>query len=172
MFRQDMGQPSPTFGMIADHLPITYQRLLRQAEMDATPAQRAVYRKSYLKMLDMVRRMDAAGITVMPGTDGIPGFLLHRELELYVEAGIPAARVLQMATLGTARELGFDGFGAIEPGMNADVILVDGDPTADISAIRRVAMVTRGSDVYFPAEIYAALGVKPFVTAPALQRAP
>ena len=172
MFRQDMGQPSPTYGMIADHLPITYQRMLRQAEMDATPAQRAIYRKSYLKMLDMVRRMDAAGITVMPGTDGVPGFLLHRELELYVEAGIPAPRVLQMATLGTARELGFDGFGAIEPGMNADVILVDGDPTTDISAIRRVAMVTRGRDVYFPAEIYTALGVKPFVAAPALQRAP
>jgi hypothetical protein len=170
MFRQDMGQPSPTYGMIADHLPITYQRFLRQAEMDATPAQRAVYRNSYLRMLDMVRRMEAAGITVMPGTDGVPGFLLHRELELYVEAGIPAARVLQMATLDTARELGFDGFGAIEPGMNADVILVDGDPTTDISAIRRVAMVTKGTDVYFPAEIYTALGVKPFVPAPTLQR--
>jgi imidazolonepropionase-like amidohydrolase len=170
MFRQDMGQPSPAYGMIAEHLPITYQRFLRQAEMDATPAQRAVYRKSYLKMLDMVRRMDAAGITVMPGTDGVPGFLLHRELELYVEAGIPAARVLQMATLETARELGFDGFGVIEPGMNADVILVDGDPTTDISAIRRVAMVTRGSDVYFPTEIYSALGIKPFVATPALQR--
>lgn len=170
MFRQDMGQPSPAYGMIAEHLPITYQRYLRQAEMDATPAQRAVYRNSYLKMLDMVRRMEAAGITVMPGTDGLPGFLLHRELELYVEAGIPAARVLQMATLDTARELGFDGFGAIEPGMNADVILVDGDPTTDISAIRRVAMVTKGTDVYFPAEIYTAMGVKPFSPALTLQR--
>lgn len=170
MFRQDMGQPSPAYGMIAEHLPITYQRFLRQAEMDATPAQRAVYRKSYLRMLDMVRRMEAAGITVMPGTDGVPGFLLHRELELYVEAGIPAARVLQMATLDTARELGFDGFGAIEPGMNADVILVNGDPTTDISAIRRVEMVTKGTDVYFPAEIYTAMGVKPFVPAVALQR--
>jgi imidazolonepropionase-like amidohydrolase len=170
MFRQDMGQPSPTYGMIAEHLPITYQRYLRQAEMDATPAQRAVYRSSYRKMLDMVRRMEAAGITVMPGTDGVPGFLLHRELELYVEAGIPAARVLQMATLDTARELGFDGFGAIEAGMNADVILVDGDPTTDISALRRVAMVTKGIDVYFPAEIYTAMGVKPFAPAPTLQR--
>ena len=170
MFRQDMGQPSPTYGMIAEHLPVTYQRYLRQAEMDATPAQRAVYRASYLKMLDMVRRMEAAGITVMPGTDGVPGFLLHRELELYVEAGIPAARVLQMATVGTAQELGFDGFGAIEAGMNGDVILVDGDPTTDISAIRRVVMVTRGTDVYFPAEIYKALGVKPFVPALELRR--
>jgi imidazolonepropionase-like amidohydrolase len=170
MFRQDMGQPSPTHGKIADHLPITYQRFLRQAEMDATPEQRAVHRASYLKMLDMVRRMEAAGITVMPGTDGLPGFLLHRELELYVEAGIPAARVLQMATLDTARELGFDGFGAVETGMHADVILVDGDPTTDISAVRRIAMVTKGTDVYFPAEIYTALGVKPFVPAPALQR--
>lgn len=169
MFRQDMGQPSPTHGKIADHLPIAYQRYLRQAEMDATPAQRATYRASYLKMLDMVRRMEKAGITVMPGTDGLPGFLLHRELELYVEAGIPAPRVLQMATLDTARELGFDGFGAVEAGMNADVILVDGDPATDITAIRRIAMVTKGTDLYFPAEIYGALGIKPFVPAPALR---
>jgi hypothetical protein len=47
---------------------------------------------------------------------------------------------------------------------------VDGDPTTDISAVRRIAMVTKGTDVYFPAEIYTALGVKPFVPAPALQR--
>jgi imidazolonepropionase-like amidohydrolase len=138
--------------------------------MDATPAQRALHRKSYLTMLDMVRRMDAAGVTVMPGTDGLPGFLLHRELELYVEAGIPAPRVLQMATLATARELGFEGFGAIEPGMNADVVLVNGDPTKDISAVRRVAMVVRGTDVYFPAEIYEAMGIKPFEPAVELRQ--
>jgi imidazolonepropionase-like amidohydrolase len=75
-----------------------------------------------------------------------------------------------MATLDTARELGFDGFGAVEAGMNADVMLVDGDPTTDISAVRRIAMVTKGADVYFPAEIYTALGVKPFVPALSLQR--
>ena len=99
-----------------------------------------------------------------------PNHLHHPVAKAFLEAGIPAARVLQMATLDTTRELGFDGFGAIEPGMNADVILVDGDPTTDISAIRRVAMVTKGTDVYFPAEIYTAMGVKPFVAAPTLQR--
>lgn len=171
MFRQDMGEPSPNYGAIADHLPAAWQRSLRQADMDATPEQRQTYRASYKKMLEMVMRMEKAGVTIMPGTDGLAGFLLHRELELYVEAGIKPARVLQLATLDTAKELGFDGYGAIEPGANADVILVDGDPTADISAIRKIALVSRGADLYFPAEIYAAMGVQPFVPAPKISAA-
>jgi hypothetical protein len=165
MFCQDMGEPSPTFSMIASHLPVSWQRGLRQSEMDATPEQRKTYRASYRRMLEMVAKMDKVGVTIMPGTDGLPGFLLHRELELYVEAGIKPARVLQLATLGTAQELGFDGFGAIAPGAPADVILVDGDPTKNISAVRKIALVSKGADLYFPSEIYQELGIAPFTEA-------
>jgi len=56
--------------------------------------------------------------------------------------------------------------------MNAEVDLVEGDPTTDMSAIRRVAMVTRGTDVHFPAEIHEALGIKAFVPPLALKQPP
>jgi hypothetical protein len=117
-----------------------------------------------------VKLLDAAGVTLVPGTDAVAGFTLHREYELWVKAGIPPARVLHHATLGAARYLGWDReLGRIATGFSADVILVDGDPTEDISAIRRIAMTVKHGDVYFPAEIYRELGVKPFVEAPAVR---
>ncbi len=57
--------------------------------------------------------------------------------------------------------------GSIERGKRADLILIDGDPTQDISAVRNVALVLRDGDTYCPAELYGKLGVKFF--APALK---
>jgi parallel beta-helix repeat protein len=110
----------------------------------------------------LVRVAHEAGVPILPGTDLMPGFGLHRELELYVEAGIPAPEVLTLATLGAARVMGMDDeLGSIEPGKLADLILVDGDPTADISGIRRVVTVIKDGRVYDPAVIYRALGIEP-----------
>jgi imidazolonepropionase-like amidohydrolase len=79
-------------------------------------------------------------------------------LELYQKAGIPAIDVLAIATLGAARVTGRDAeFGSVEPGKFADLIVVDGDPTTDISDIRRIVLVLKGGDVYDPAAIYRAL---------------
>ena len=91
----------------------------------------------------------------------LAGFTLHRELEHYVAAGIPAAKVLQIATLGAARVMKRDqDVGAISPGRAADLILVDGDPTARISDIRRVVTVIQGGNLYDAAALYEALGVR------------
>jgi imidazolonepropionase-like amidohydrolase len=106
--------------------------------------------------------MHEAGVPVLPGSDMMPGIAVHRELELYVQAGIPAPEVLTLATLGAARVMGMDDeLGSIEPGKLADLILVDGDPTTDISDIRRVVMVIKDGRVYDPAAIYRAVGVEP-----------
>ena len=65
-----------------------------------------------------------AGINLVPGTDDLPGFVLHSELEAWVNAGIPAGEVLRAATLGGARFLGLEGqLGTIEPGKLAAGIL-------------------------------------------------
>jgi hypothetical protein len=56
----------------------------------------------------------------------------------------------------------------IEPQRFADVILIDGDPTTDISAIRRISLVMKDGVVYYPAEIYEALGVKRLVDPPSI----
>ena len=52
--------------------------------------------------------------------------------------------------------------GSIAPGKTADFVLVDGDPTQDIGTIRRIAVVVKGDRAFYPSEIYAELGVKPF----------
>jgi imidazolonepropionase-like amidohydrolase len=169
MFTQKAGELSHAFGPVADHLPAAVRRQLYHTEMEADAPTRERYRASFEKALEVVARLDRAGVTLVPGTDNVAGFTLHREYELWVRAGIPPARVLQHATLGAARVLGLDQeLGRVAPGFSADLVLVDGDPTRDISALRRIAMVVKEGDVFFPAEIYPALGVKPFVEAPAI----
>ena len=100
---------------------------------------------------------------IVVGTDSLAGFALHRELELYVKAGIPAPRVLQLATLGAARVVKRDAeLGSISPGKLADVILVDGDPATHISDIRRVKTVVKDGTVFQVADMdQGALGVIP-----------
>ncbi len=169
-FTQAPGELSHAFGMLADHLPAAAQRQLRIAQLEADGPTREVYRASFRKALEVIGRLDQAGVTLVPGTDSVAGFTLHREYELWVKAGIPPARVLQHATLGAARVLGYDHeIGRVAPGFSADLALVDGDPTADISAIRRIAMVVKEGDVFFPAEIYRGMGIKPFVEPPAIK---
>jgi imidazolonepropionase-like amidohydrolase len=131
---------------------------------EAAPSDQAVERwdRYVSSWMGFVRAAHEAGVPVLPGTDLMPGFGLHRELELYVQAGIPAPEVLTLATLGAARVMGMDGeLGSIEPGKLADLILVDGDPTTDISDIRRVVTVIKDGRVYDPAAIYRALGIEP-----------
>jgi imidazolonepropionase-like amidohydrolase len=119
-------------------------------------------------MLAAVARFHRAGIQIVSGTDDVAGFTFQRELELYVKAGIPANEVLRIATWnGATYARVLSDRGSIERGKRADLILIDGDPTQDISAVRQVALVLQDGDAYYPAELYGELGVKPF--APALK---
>ncbi len=91
-------------------------------------------------------------------------FTIHRELELYAEAGIPFAEVLRIGTLDSARVVGVDGRkGSIEVGKDSDLLLVEGNPLEDISAIRNGVLVMKGNTVYQPDELYKTVGVKPFL---------
>ena len=162
-FTQRQGEQNPTLGMIADHLPPVLQRGLKTNSMDVNEGNVERYRASYTKMVEFVGRMHRAGIPLVAGTDAVAGFTLHREMELYVKAGIPPAEVLRIATWNGAKYTRtLDRLGSITRGKLADLILVDGDPTSDISAIRKVALVMKEGVVYYPAEIFAATGIKPF----------
>jgi len=77
---------------------------------------------------------------------------------------------LQTATWNAAKVARvLDDRGSVAIGKRADLVLVDGDPTTDIAAIRQVAMVLKGDTVYYPSEIHAALGVEPFAAPVKLQ---
>jgi imidazolonepropionase-like amidohydrolase len=83
-------------------------------------------------------------------------------LELYVQAGIPAAKVLQMATWNAAMYTGRSAdYGSIAVGKKADLILVDGNPVNDISNIRNTKLVIANGRLYNPADLYKAISVKP-----------
>lgn len=162
MFTARPGEISPGYVPVADRMPPQVQRGFRNGGLNPEPGKVQRYADSFRKMLAFLRTLHEAGVTIVPGTDALAGFSLHRELELYVEAGIPAADVLRMATLGSARVMRRDvELGSIEAGKVADMILIDGDPLARISDIRRVALTVKDGLVFDPAAVYAAIGVKP-----------
>jgi imidazolonepropionase-like amidohydrolase len=110
----------------------------------------------------MIKVLYDAGVPLVAGTDATPGFALHRELELYAEAGIPAGEVLRIATIGAARVAKRDGdLGSVAPGKLADLILVEGDPAKRIGDIRRVSLVIKDGKVYEPRALYRSIGVRP-----------
>jgi imidazolonepropionase-like amidohydrolase len=88
-----------------------------------------------------------AGVPLVMGSDsGNPmvfhGPSLHRELQLWVEAGIPVTVALQAATVNAAKLLGASQhIGAIRQGMDADLLLVDGNPLQEIAATERISLV-------------------------------
>jgi len=170
-FHQREGQLSPIVADIADHLPPDVQRGRRAAEMDIKDDETgARYKRSFDKLVEFTGRMYRAGVPIVAGTDELPGFTLQRELELYVQAGLTPAQVLQVATWNGAKySRTLEETGSITPGKRADLVLVDGDPTADIADVRKLALVIKGGQAYYPAEIHEALGIGPFTTPVKLQ---
>ncbi len=162
--RQRAGQLAPAYAAVADHVPPDVRRGFLVAEMNIPDERTAArYEKSYAKCIEFVGMLYRAGVPIVAGTDEIPGFAYQHELELYVQAGLTPAQVLQVATWNGAkysRVLGDRG--SVAPGKAADLVLIDGDPTRDIAAIRRIALVMKGDNVFYPSEIYRELGVKPF----------
>jgi imidazolonepropionase-like amidohydrolase len=96
-----------------------------------------------------VRQLNDAGVPILAGTDApnpgtTHGASLHGELALFVEAGLTPVQALAAATSTPARVFGLADRGQIAPGRRADLVLVDGDPSSDITATRRIAGVWRG----------------------------
>ncbi|WP_420603525.1 amidohydrolase family protein [Flagellimonas sp.] len=163
MFITKAGEPDPQFETILDRLPIQVSRNYYSGGLPIPEGKEQQYKDSFSKLLDIVYELHMNGITILPGTDATPGFALHKELENYVRAGIPAADVLKLATLTSARVTHTDDrLGSIEKGKLADLILVDGNPAENISDIRRVELTIKNGNIYRPEHLYQSLGVKHF----------
>ena len=167
MFTARAGELTAGWQVVADRLPAQLRRGFLAGGLPVPEGMDARYRAAFAKSLEMLKLLHDAGVPLVPGTDAPAGFALHRELELWVEAGIPAAATLRAATLGSARVMGRAAeLGSLTPGKLADLVLVPGDPTTDIGALRRISTVVKGGVVYDAAALYEALGVAP-ATAPA-----
>ena len=143
----DGGTPAPAY---ASYMGIISPVLDRTFKAGGFPLAdgftRDDYRKSYAKMVELVRILHEAGVPIVAGTDGW-GIELVRELELYQQAGFTPAQALQSATIVPAKMVGADKrTGSIAIGKEADVMLVDGDVSKELGALRRVMTVV--SDGY------------------------
>jgi len=162
MFTGRPGVASPDFGPVLSRLPAQVQRGAYSGGLPVTSENDQLYKDSYGAMLRMTKRMYDAGIPILAGTDALAGFMLHRELELEVKAGIPPARALQIATFNAAGLLRQGkGLGSIAPGKLADLVLVEGNPAEKISDIRRCRLVAKNGVLFKSDAVYAAVGIKP-----------
>jgi imidazolonepropionase-like amidohydrolase len=128
-----------------DHTwPMFVKDILKDMDTDPLPV-----RKKFVQMeLDMTLAMFRAGVPFLAGTDtaaGVhifPGFSLHQELALFVQAGLTPLQALQTATLNPAKFMNrLADLGTVERGKLADLVLLDANPLDDIANTRRIRAV-------------------------------
>lgn len=109
----------------------------------------AAARTSLAVNLRNLKTLHDAGVRIGFGTDSganplrVPGIAEHRELALMVQAGLTPAQALTIATGRAAALMALADRGTIAPGARADLVLVDGDPSQDITAAQRIVAVWR-----------------------------
>jgi imidazolonepropionase-like amidohydrolase len=116
--------------------------------------------KVFAKNLELIKIMHEHHISFVAGTDiNVPGHSLHRELELYVQAGFTPLEALQAATIVPARYMHRDKeLGTIEAGKRADLVILTADPLADIHNIRKIDRVVARGKVYDARALWKLVG--------------
>jgi hypothetical protein len=107
---------------------------------------REVWDANFTKIAEVVREVHKAGVELLAGTDVVkpffvPGFSLHLELSLLVRAGLSEMEALEAATRKPARFMGVADVGTVEPGMVADLVLLDANPLRTIENTQKIAAV-------------------------------
>jgi hypothetical protein len=120
-------------------------------------------KKIFANSVALVGALHRAGVRIVAGTDqSVPGHSLHREIELYAQAGFTPLEAIQAATLVPAQVMGIDKeVGTVEAGKRADLILLDANPLDDIHNIRTVRFVVTNGVMYPTAKLWESVGFKP-----------
>ena len=109
----------------------------------------------------LIRRLYAAGVPLVAGTDNSAGTTYRRELEMYEKAGIPVPKILQIATIDAARFMKDDAqYGSIATGKVADILVVAGKPAERISDLQKLEVVIRGGRYYKLSDLLLAVGAR------------
>jgi imidazolonepropionase-like amidohydrolase len=146
----------PAAEAVLRYVPRTIAQKWKEARLEqsrfATSTEFALREKLLAQSMRMVGQMQAAGVGVMAGTDTaapyvVPGFALHEELELFVQAGLTPKQALRAATKSPADFLGeSERNGSIAAGRAADLVLLGANPLEDIRNAEKIeAVVVRGS---------------------------
>jgi imidazolonepropionase-like amidohydrolase len=151
------GRPLPP-GL--DVLAPQLKQQFEQAHARVAKSTDSIYVKLFPKALALERAFARAGGLLIAGTDPtgaggvIPGFSNQRQIELLVEAGFSPLEAITIGTLNGARYLGREArVGSIAKGKQADLVVVNGDPSANIADIRKVDTVFRQGIGFNPATL-------------------
>ena len=142
LYMPENGDLSPAYAPFVGTLPPAVERGFRQGGfVPPEGVTRADYRASFAKLGDLVGALHKAGVPVVAGTDG-SGMELVRELELYTQYGFTNSEALAAGTIATAKLVGADSHtGSIAMGKDADLVLVEGDPSKTIGDLRHTKVV-------------------------------
>ncbi len=156
-----LGTPIAAFQPGISRVPPPLNRLFSNA--GATGVDAAGARARVERGLRIVKALHDAGVPVVAGTDeGVPGHSVHREIELYVEAGFTPLEALQAATIVSARAMKLDGeLGTIERGKRADLAILDANPLDHIRNIRTVRWTVSGGRMYEAAALWKSVRFEP-----------
>jgi imidazolonepropionase-like amidohydrolase len=131
----------------------------------ALPAEaQKTYRDLYPRQLSLAKLFADNGVRMMTGTDGgsmmAPGLTLRQEFAELAKAGFSPLKILQMTTINPAQYLGReDTMGTVEPGRNADLVVLDANPLDNVENLHRINAVVRAGTYYSAAQL-AALKVR------------
>lgn len=135
----------------------------KYTSLGAPPSESARFQQRMSQTESVIGALHRAGVPIVAGSDtGLIGYGLHRELELYVKAGMTPLEAIQTATIIPARVMNLAAeSGSIEAGKRADLILINGNPLENISDIRKVARVVTAGRMYDSAELWKSVGFQP-----------
>ena len=119
---------------------------------------RETFARAYPRQLDLTKRLAAAGVRLMTGTDGGsqlgPGLTLREEFGELAKAGFTPLNILQMTTINAAEYLGRpDTMGVVEPGRNADMVVLDANPLESVGNLHEIVGIVRGGFYYSRQEL-------------------
>ena len=161
MFEEFNGDTLGFLKPVSAWLPDSWVPYLTVKSQYGSNDQKQPYKSAFSNMLKMLKLLYDNGILLVAGTDGGDANALHHEFELYVRAGIPPAKVIQIATYNAALDCGLQNiYGQILPGRIADLIIIDGNPSERISDIRLIRTVIKNGRVYQPKQLLQSQGWK------------
>jgi imidazolonepropionase-like amidohydrolase len=160
LLQHSTAEPVAHFQPGVSHLPpVLGQRI---TAMGVRTIDTATAHARLARTLGVIRALHDAGVPVVAGTDeGVPGFSVYREVELYAAAGFSPIEALRAATAVSARAMRLDGeVGTIEPGKRADLVVLDKNPLDAIGNVRTVRLVMKNGTLYRSADVWMAAGFR------------
>ena len=161
MFTATTAKPPASFEPGVNKIPVELAEQITDVEPPSEHSQ--IGEKIFQKEIEIVGALHRAGIPIVAGTDQtVPGHSLHRELELYVQAGFTPMEAIQAASIVPARVMGLEKeLGTVEKGKRGDLILLDANPLDDIRNSRQVEYVITNGTMFRTAELWQSVGFKP-----------